>query len=76
MRATCLVLFAFSLCGCGKIDSSRSNAAIDASPPTVTVKTKRQFPRPSQPCLLTVHTTATPLNRHGSGRVGRGGPAQ
>jgi hyperosmotically inducible periplasmic protein len=35
MRATCLMLFAACLVGCGRIDSSRSNPNIDTSPETM-----------------------------------------
>jgi len=61
MRATCLVLFAFSLCGCGKIDSSRSNTAIDASPPSVTRQneTARPATTPSGGALDTATAPAT-----------------
>lgn len=36
MRATCLVLLAIGLIGCGKIDSSRSTTGVDTSVPTIT----------------------------------------
>jgi len=54
MRATCLALFTIALIGCGKIDSSRSTSAVDASPPTIT--------RPDEPARAPA-TTADNTSR-------------
>jgi len=69
MRATCLVLFAFSLCGCGKIDSSRSNTAIDASPSNVTRPGETARPA-TTPSGSASDTAAAPATRSTDTAVG------